>query len=383
MRRVADRRGFTLIELLVVIAIIGTLVALLLPGVQAAREAARRSQCANNLKQIGLALLNFESANRHLPPASQMPWAKGVNLDTYMEYHDPFGPNWAVLILPFIENSSLYATAGVDKWPGVSFPNPAQKSLRSPMPDLSGVSLAWRTIVNTRVPFFLCPSDAYNMQPFVNPLVPGGATARRHDRVGPGKLWRDRRLRRLRPRGLRRLEKIERRQRLRERWAYVQSRDVGQLRGQTPGHPRRPVEHEHGLRVAGRVDVDRSAGNMGHGLPRGERRERRAGQLYNPAPNNLMWSQIGVYNGIGALGGDELEDGAVNASQAAGIAGMGCNYEGQVMTSAMSRSMHPAGVNVCMCDGSVHFLLNQVDELNWCRMQSKADGQPVDSDFGN
>src|SRR5262250_1737305 len=64
-------RGFTLVELLVVIAIIGILVALLLPAIQAAREAARRSQCANNMKNMGLALLNYENSNKRLPPATQ------------------------------------------------------------------------------------------------------------------------------------------------------------------------------------------------------------------------------------------------------------------------------------------------------------------------
>jgi prepilin-type N-terminal cleavage/methylation domain-containing protein len=84
--------GFTLVELLVVIAIIGVLVGLLLPAVQAAREAARRTQCTNNLKQLGLAIHTFHGAHKMLPPA---------------RYRDGY-PSWFALILPFMDASNEY-----------------------------------------------------------------------------------------------------------------------------------------------------------------------------------------------------------------------------------------------------------------------------------
>ena len=101
--RSASRRpaAFTLVELLVVIAIIGILVALLLPAVQAAREAARRTQCANNLKQIGLALQNYESTYRVFPPSLTLPASR-------------IGDSWSAQarILPFLEQAAL---AGRDR----------------------------------------------------------------------------------------------------------------------------------------------------------------------------------------------------------------------------------------------------------------------------
>jgi prepilin-type N-terminal cleavage/methylation domain-containing protein len=90
--RCGVKPGFTLVELLVVIAIIGILIALLLPAVQAAREAARRSQCTNNLKQIGLAVHSFHDAKKKLPPSHQK----------------PNNATWAVLILPYMEQEALY-----------------------------------------------------------------------------------------------------------------------------------------------------------------------------------------------------------------------------------------------------------------------------------
>jgi prepilin-type N-terminal cleavage/methylation domain-containing protein len=96
------RHGFTLVELLVVIAIIGIMVGLLLPAVQAAREAARRMQCGNNLKQIGLALHNYESAYRLFPAQSTGP-EPGSNFNARRS-------SWMTAVFPFMEQSALYET---------------------------------------------------------------------------------------------------------------------------------------------------------------------------------------------------------------------------------------------------------------------------------
>jgi prepilin-type N-terminal cleavage/methylation domain-containing protein/prepilin-type processing-associated H-X9-DG protein len=100
-----DRRAFTLIELLVVIAIIATLVGLLLPAVQSAREAARRAQCTNNLKQIGLALHNYHDTLNQFPPG----YIDG-NTDQYSTPDNDVGPGWgwAAFLLPQLEQDNLY-----------------------------------------------------------------------------------------------------------------------------------------------------------------------------------------------------------------------------------------------------------------------------------
>ena len=99
MKRFLSRRAFTLVELLVVIAIIGVLVALLLPAVQAAREAARRMSCQNNMKQLGLAVHNYESTNKVLPPGGMPSPAKVTG---------NYGVSWFAVILPYMENGAIY-----------------------------------------------------------------------------------------------------------------------------------------------------------------------------------------------------------------------------------------------------------------------------------
>jgi len=134
-------QGFTLVELLVVIAIIGVLVALLLPAVQAAREAARRTNCNNNIRQLGLAAHNFHDVNGKFPVGvqiAQVP-ASGTT-DMLSAYRTPgFGPNWAILMLPFFEQSGLYTSnaAAIDNY-----------LLQN---GNSGSDMAWRVVRNQRL----------------------------------------------------------------------------------------------------------------------------------------------------------------------------------------------------------------------------------------
>src|SRR5215217_3142044 len=113
------RAGFTLVELLVVIAIIGVLVALLLPAVQAARESSRRMSCQNNLKQLALAGLNYHDAKRRFPVGVEMPYAIAGNDPLTGGMENPFGPNWAVFMLPYFEQNNLFQQAKTGDYPGV------------------------------------------------------------------------------------------------------------------------------------------------------------------------------------------------------------------------------------------------------------------------
>jgi prepilin-type N-terminal cleavage/methylation domain-containing protein len=136
-----SRLGFTLVELLVVIAIIGVLVALLLPAIQAAREAARRSQCLNNLKQIALALHNYESANKSLPGGSG--WAAP-------NAPDPTTRNrlWTIDVMPFMELASIHSVLDLKQ---------RMEATRNA-----------EVIKNFVVPGFVCPSDELANNPILD-----------------------------------------------------------------------------------------------------------------------------------------------------------------------------------------------------------------------
>ena len=130
---VRKRHGFTLIELLVVIAIIGVLIALLLPAIQQAREAARRSQCANNLHQIGLALHGYHDAHKLFPPGAIRDVSPGV------ESWNSQQTGWMVQLLPFMEQAEIFSWINAERQPGTGPQN--------------------TTVSRLRIEAFTCPSD--------------------------------------------------------------------------------------------------------------------------------------------------------------------------------------------------------------------------------
>jgi len=152
-----SRRAFTLVELLVVIAIIATLVGLLLPAVQSAREAARRTQCTNNLKQTGVALQNYHETRRQLPEGWLADSTSGDG-----DGDEGVGWGWASRILPFVEEDTTY------------------KSIDIKTPIASASS----TLLGKVIPGFLCPSDAAGLPTF-NIGAEGGACDHKAPEANP------------------------------------------------------------------------------------------------------------------------------------------------------------------------------------------------------
>jgi prepilin-type N-terminal cleavage/methylation domain-containing protein/prepilin-type processing-associated H-X9-DG protein len=165
-------RGFTLIELLVVIAIIAVLISLLLPAVQSARESARRAQCTNNLKQIGLAVHNYMSANNTMPPAQIMYSPVFGGNDTAQDY------TALARMLPFLEQNTVYNAINFNmgaRWGGFTGTD-IPGTMNGSTADCDTFGLINASASANQINSFLCPSDTdlANLTYFI--FTPGGVT---------------------------------------------------------------------------------------------------------------------------------------------------------------------------------------------------------------
>jgi prepilin-type N-terminal cleavage/methylation domain-containing protein/prepilin-type processing-associated H-X9-DG protein len=355
------RAGFTLIELLVVIAIIGVLIALLLPAVQSAREAARRAQCTNNMKQIGLAMHNYESATSSLPwtqgecltrfptvNVGGLPWAPPSNCDEWT--------NWSALalMLPYVEQTQVYNAInfsfGADNFKGQS----------------DGIGdECQKTAINTVINSFICPSDgrgkgrnnyrASNGTNYDWWSRPSGAGAmvrpRRDNYVGMGGF---------------------------ETLVDGTSGTIGffeRNRGDLDGGKYNRGDVYTGVDIAGfptyvlQNDADQAFLNQ-TAIPRCQ------AAAANPA--SPTWNHGGFYWHAG-----EYTNAVGNFVLTPNHKSPDCSPWGGVGTGYgffSARSSHPGGVNVAFCDGSVRFIKDSVAVRTWYALSTRDGGEALSSD---
>jgi len=374
------RRGFTLIELLVVIAIIAVLIALLLPAVQAAREAARRAQCTNNLKQIGLAAMNYESSQGCYPPGA-------------ISIYDPTGKTsgwnsnfftWAVLILPQIEGNTTYNALNTNMGVGGGGPlattdtgeaftaylgvpkvficpsdadndngtRPWAGTYSTGYPNPLGQSPAWNppTSPSTGQPLQVVPVISYAMSwgdncagcglcdclPWETPgatgTLPAGQT-----RLGWPGYW-----------GTRNANKAGM---------------TGTLRG---------FADYSTMQIATIASVTDGTSNsilVGETVPIQD-------------ANNAFWTSTGSASGTTVPLGFNTNTypanlPACNGAWQAATAPLGCRY---ASSAKGFKSYHPGGSNMLFADGSVHFLKNSINLITYNALGSRAGGEVVSSD---
>jgi len=356
--RVPARRAFTLIELLVVIAIIAVLIGLLLPAVQAAREAARRISCVNNMKQIGLALHNYHDRNNVFAPAVMaLPPSQGWGAWSSQNI------SWRILILPSMEQNPLYnsvnfmllngggdtiATAwytylSVYSCPSdgsprfvpngneVSSPN-ACFPMYQPNPPGGGARLVPVTNYN------MSHGDNYTALPLIgnnpwetpSPPPPGTVV-----RIGWQQLW------------------------------GTKGPDFAPPAGDPAVGMRGFSDYRTGQPPVGIADVTDGTSNtiiVGEGLPEQD-------------ANNEIWTATGAASGVSV---------PLNLNTGGAYCGFGCGTNGWGNRASYAhkgfKSKHPGGANFLLCDGSVKFLKASISPPTYCALGSKAGGEVLSAD---
>ena len=363
----ADRSfpaGFTLVELLVVVAIIGVLVAMLLPAVQAARESGRRTACLNNLRQVGLAMKQYESHWESFPPAACV--HNTASSTNAVDSNQPASEydNWAIEILPFIGMGVLY-----DK-----FAHNLPISSNAGTTNASNVAISNSTARSVALPFMLCPTDTFNRRPFNG--TSGGET------VGFNDNW--------------------------ARGDYAANLGLGNFSPAPPWNadgPAAPGWLSTATRGVCGVNAAWRVADITDGLSStillGEIRAGVA--AFDPRGVWAMANSNSILTCCGGCYGDDYgpncnapyADDVTNCTQiqnaAGGVAalqagGMGC-WDG-TNDQQTARSLHSKGVNVCLCDGSARWISDFIQVMPsglppggplsiWDRLIASADGQQI------
>jgi prepilin-type N-terminal cleavage/methylation domain-containing protein/prepilin-type processing-associated H-X9-DG protein len=348
----AVRLGFTLVELLVVIAIIGILVALLLPAIQAAREAARRTQCQNNLKQQALAVLNYESSKKELPPGVVKDNPQGSTAGDYFS-------GWTHDIMPYSEDVSLRELY-VDDIPITAAPNPGDPKITK--------AVRFR---ETFVPLYNCPSDVPHE--LVNPESgPGSGVAAVLFRTGSYRgcagrtdgfvtwdLWED--LPSWQPPGSHQIShRIGRAERAHRGW-----------RG-----PFVAILGDNIAKPAWSLDVT----EMRH-ITDGTSKTMLIGEYTNTDFNRrrtmwaLTYSSYALSQTVDQPRIFMAEYQKCIATGQSGTIGQPNSSEGDRVCKRSWWSMHPGGMNVALCDGSGDFVSFDIDLRRFAAMGSVGGGE--------
>jgi prepilin-type N-terminal cleavage/methylation domain-containing protein/prepilin-type processing-associated H-X9-DG protein len=369
------RRGFTLIELLVVIAIIAVLIALLLPAVQAAREAARRIQCTNNLKQLGLGLANYESSNGSFPIGSVF----GTNVPPCGS--PGFGGGcqntpWFILMLPFIEQGPLYSSFNA------SFGTEGVNGAGGPQ----GFAIN-STVFTTKIPSFQCPSDNVNAFALSSLAAVGvGPYTWSASKGNYGINWGN----------------TDNGQ-----WAISGGKGVGQFPTVYRASPFGLNSSTTGpqlVRVASVTDGLSNTQFLSE-LLQGANDDLRgtvwvdnagAGSYmtrFTPNGNQDILQITGIWTGNGFNNIDNVPSftTGVGTSPANSAAGALCdsqpaqklacyNQSTEGFEYVGTRSRHPGGVNTLFGDGSVHFMKDSISPVTWVALGSISGGEVVSSD---
>ncbi len=360
------RAGFTLVELLVVIAIIGVLVALLLPAVQAAREAARRTSCTNNIKQLGLAAHNFADVFGRFPEGVQIinPGTAGAARQQNLSaYRTPgFGPNWAVLMLPFYEQKNLYEVN-----------NAAIDAFKTS----NGTNQNWRALRSTRLTVFRCPSDPAHKDMFTLNLTPPngnnfGNWARGNYAGNAGAGWLNFTIGGTSYDGGARDNQQNPNSLVGGPFGVNYGCRLTELT-QQDGSSSTILFNE--IRV-GLNDVDRR-GTWAMGLGGASLTCANAiGDATVPNDRNEFSDDIENCNDVRIKAGFPARSGM-------GPTRMGCSNDNLPNNwpnwQAQARSLHPGGVQVCLGDGSVRTIPNTIAQSIWRLLNSRNDGQAIPS----